>query len=148
MPTFAGFFHGDDIVERKTRGVLGPRPAVREQRERRTQRAALLSVLGLPATASCDVALARALSHLGKSDATFVQVALEDLWGEREPQNVPGTFAPERNFCRRTKQSLDHASTRQDAEALIERLARARAQKNLAENLSSDDGKMRTQQLS
>jgi 4-alpha-glucanotransferase len=56
-----------------------------------------------------------------------VLVALEDLWGERAPQNVPGTFDPARNFCRRMAHALDALDERPEVAALLRLLRDARA---------------------
>ena len=141
MPTFQGAWEGLDIHERAARGVLSPKAASAERRDRRMQRAALLSALGLPASAGADAALEASLVHLGESEAAMVQVALEDLWGEREPQNVPGTFAPERNFCRRTARTLP-VDGAWPGEVLLARLRRARAKK-APRTARANDGKMR-----
>lgn len=54
-----------------------------------------------------DVARAL-LTWLAGSDAAVVLVNLEDLWGERRPQNEPGTTTQERpNWSRRTAKSLE-----------------------------------------
>jgi 4-alpha-glucanotransferase len=51
---------------------------------------------------------------LSASEAEIVLVNLEDLWLEREPQNVPGV--PERSWRRKLKLSLEE--TKSDAHVL------------------------------
>jgi 4-alpha-glucanotransferase len=41
------------------------------------------------------------LRFLGRSDAACVLVTLEDLWGEINPQNIPGTPAERPNWVQR-----------------------------------------------
>lgn len=48
-----------------------------------------------------------ALAFLAGSDAALITVNLEDLWGEVEPQNIPGTGAEEPNWRRRAAQTLE-----------------------------------------
>ncbi|MFW6330858.1 MAG: 4-alpha-glucanotransferase [Gemmatimonadota bacterium] len=45
------------------------------------------------------------LEWLGRSPAGLVLAAVEDLWLEREPQNVPGTES-ERNWRRRMRRPM------------------------------------------
>jgi 4-alpha-glucanotransferase len=63
----------------------------------------------LASTASDDAGavLAALLAELGESDAALVMVALEDLWLETEPQNVPGTTTEHPNWRRRAAHRLD-----------------------------------------
>ena len=44
---------------------------------------------------------------------------------EREPQNVPGTLDPERNWCRRAAVSLDDLVADKNLAARLEQLVRA-----------------------
>ncbi len=111
-PTFAGFWHGEDIRLRARLGRLPARAAQRELAGRqklvrrvsgelprdRTRR----SRSGLPAAAAC-----RSLLRLqAESDAPIQLVNLEDLWCERRPQNVPGTSVEYPNWRRRARRSL------------------------------------------
>ncbi len=48
------------------------------------------------------------LEELALGDAETLLVNLEDLWGEVEPQNVPGTSGEgSRNWCRRARYGLE-----------------------------------------
>ncbi|HEX6097978.1 MAG TPA: 4-alpha-glucanotransferase [Thermoanaerobaculia bacterium] len=47
------------------------------------------------------------LMFLARSDAEIVLINLEDLWGETEPQNVPGV--PERSWRHKLRMSLEDA---------------------------------------
>lgn len=119
---FAGFWEGRDVeVARKRDG----RPAEEARAEARqvaeSRRAAVgawLGSRGWPAAPSVTEALAGCLAFLGSSPARHVVVSAEDLWGETEAQNVPGTTEPERlNWRRRARLSLgDLAAETQAAE--------------------------------
>jgi 4-alpha-glucanotransferase len=135
MPTFAGFWHGTDIDERKARGVISAETALDEHEERRVLLDKLAQALELDPDVSHEDALSACLRFLGESKAHLVLVALEDLWGEREPQNVPGTFDPERNFSRRMRHPVDLLSRRGPALRLLELLSRAR--RGTSEQVSS-----------
>jgi 4-alpha-glucanotransferase len=47
------------------------------------------------------------LEWLAGSTAEVLQINLEDLWLETEPQNVPGTSVEKPNWCRKAKLSLE-----------------------------------------
>ena len=47
------------------------------------------------------------LSYLATSDAEIVLINPEDLWGEREPQNVPGV--PELSWRHKFRMGLEEA---------------------------------------
>jgi 4-alpha-glucanotransferase len=126
MPTFAAAFHGADIDEREARGVISRAEAQVEREQRTVEQSALTSALGLSAGASCEELLNAAVRHLGESCAQLVQVALEDLWGELRPQNVPGTFDPDRNFCRRMAFGLSSQSALPRVLSLLATLREAR----------------------
>jgi 4-alpha-glucanotransferase len=126
MPTFAAVFHGADLDERESRGVLSEAEARVLRGERTAELCALARALGLNVHASSEELLRAATRYLGESRAQLVQVALEDLWGELRPQNVPGTFDPDRNFCRRMAFGLSSLTALPRVQALLSILAEAR----------------------
>jgi 4-alpha-glucanotransferase len=79
-----------------------------------------------PHGAPAREALGRALERLGESSAPIVLVSLEDLWGEKVPQNTPGSPRPERNFRRRARMSIEALSEDPDIARLLTRLDAAR----------------------
>jgi len=110
MPTFAGFWNGDDVGERLAQGLLDERGAAEERERRVKMRAALAKFLAarglLSEEASRPAAVLEAvLRFLASSDAEMVLVNLEDLWLEREPVNRPGL--PERSWRRRMRVPLE-----------------------------------------
>ncbi|MEM9493336.1 MAG: 4-alpha-glucanotransferase, partial [Myxococcota bacterium] len=108
-PTFAGFWHGDDIADRMDLGLIDEDQAAEERKGRATMRAETITFLREQGTldeaaADDDVfAIMNAITqYLGASQADIVLVSLEDLWLERDPQNVPGTQHHERpNWLRK-----------------------------------------------
>ncbi len=79
-----------------------------------TQRLALLSFLEPDDTDAAGV-LRALLRYLASSDAPVVLVNLEDLLGEQEPQNVPGTTTDEQpNWSRRAKNSFEEFATQRN----------------------------------
>jgi 4-alpha-glucanotransferase len=67
-----------------------------------------------------------ALAELGASHARHVQVGLEDLWGETEPQNVPGTGPEAGNWRRRAARTLPEVAADAEVAATLDGLEAAR----------------------
>jgi 4-alpha-glucanotransferase len=98
MPPFAAWWAGKDIDDRVEQGLLDEVGARRERDAReRTRRS----------TGAHDAkgALEGLLTFLAKSEAGIVLINLEDLWGELEPQNVPGV--PERSWRHKFRLGLE-----------------------------------------
>lgn len=90
MPTFAGYLSGRDIDLRRALGLLDKSAAMYDSRLRKAAVEQLLKKF----EASDEGALFDALmDRLCDSPAPVVMLALEDLWGEIEPQNIPGVSA-------------------------------------------------------
>ena len=100
MPPFAAWWRGKDIDDRVTQGLLDEVGARREQEAREQMRRA---------TGAHDAksALESLLMFLAASDAEIVLINLEDLWGELEPQNMPGV--PERSWRHKFRLGLEAA---------------------------------------
>lgn len=95
MPPFTAFWEGIDIEQRRSAGLLDQRAERTERTRRDRKRRALVRYLrnrGFLARGARDAAavLSACLVALGASRARAVIVNLEDLWGETEPQNMPG----------------------------------------------------------
>ncbi len=99
LPPFASWWAGLDIDDRARLGALSPALARRRRAERARLRDRVGRLLGAPPTPG--QALGAFLLHLARGPAPLVMVDLEDLWGEAEPQNRPGTGPEEGNFVRR-----------------------------------------------
>ncbi len=126
--TFAGFLAGDDIRERVELGLLGEDGAASALRERASARRAIAARLGGSASDSEDpeVLHSAVLEELGRSEAALVMVAIEDLLGERDPQNVPGTVHERANFSRLMAEPLETIETGAALLEPLRRLDRAR----------------------
>jgi 4-alpha-glucanotransferase len=123
MPTFAGFWEGEDIERRRRLGLVGDEDAAREREDRAELRRTLTEVLrrrGLPAGDE-RTAYESSILQLARSDACLLVVNLEDMWGETEPQNLPGTGAEQPNWRRRARYGVSELGSVAD---LTERLAR------------------------
>ncbi len=126
MATFAGFLRGRDVDERERMALLAP-PEVDAARR---QRVALVKRLAarLRARPASDPAalLERVWRWLAASPARLALVALEDLWLETEPHNVPGSGAERGNWTRRDAHSIEEILENPSWTGLLARVARAR----------------------
>jgi 4-alpha-glucanotransferase len=113
-PTFAGFVRAGDIDRNLEEGLVDPEQAENARRERagtvlRLQRA--LAESGLLPDHPQDLdehdIVRAAIEWIARSEAATVLVALDDLWGEDEPHNVPGTAIDRPNWVLRWPRSLD-----------------------------------------
>jgi 4-alpha-glucanotransferase len=112
MPPFVAYWKCLDIEDRLTLGLLDSRGARIERKNRRSLQKALEIFLDrngcLKAKAASSRALLEAcLVYLSASPAQVVLVNVEDLWLEREAQNVPGTLQQRPNWQRKARHSLE-----------------------------------------
>ena len=115
MPTFAGFWKGLDIEDRVEMGLLEPAAAPNEYSKRERLKKSLIAFLKrqgwLAQRSSKPLQVLRAcLGYLGASRGRVVTVNLEDLWGETNPQNVPGTTQERPNWRRKARYAFEKFS--------------------------------------
>lgn len=103
LPTFAGWLDGADIAERRNLGQIPPETAAAEHHTRAAEAAELRAALG-PRTGD-TITDAHAFVAETKSDLVFVQA--DDLAGERQAVNLPGTDQERPNWRRRLSVPLD-----------------------------------------
>jgi 4-alpha-glucanotransferase len=108
MPTFAGFWDspGRDDLRRVLRAAVSRR--------------------GHDA-ADGPAVLDGCLEELARSRVRCLLVNLEDMWWEREPQNVPGTGAERPNWRRRARHGVEELDTVPGLAERLGRIARLRA---------------------
>jgi len=131
MPTFSAFLEAKDVEDLESLGFFDAEQA-RAERERRGRiRSRLESWLppeGGPSgdqagqTAIDRAVLRLLLDHLAASPARMVLVNLEDLWGETEPQNVPGTHLERPNWRRKARYSFEEFSARPEVAETLRRV--------------------------
>ncbi|MFL6248585.1 MAG: 4-alpha-glucanotransferase [Thermoanaerobaculia bacterium] len=107
MPTFAAWWAAKDVDDRVSMGLLDEVGAQRERDTREEMKRALVQSLVDGPASDAQTALEAVLTYLAKSPAEIVLINLEDLWGELEPQNVPGV--PERSWRHKFRMSLEDA---------------------------------------
>lgn len=127
MPPFAMFWRGIDVERRRAMGLFDEAEARAEAERRSLLRRRIVSQLrqdgALTADGEAEV-LAALLRWLAASGARLVVANLEDLWGELEPQNVPGT--PQGNWSRKGARAIDEPDGLPGRELLAEIDARRR----------------------
>ncbi len=104
--TFPGFFSGEEFDLRESLGLLDAPAARAAHRGRSAMRNAIQARLHASGAltgprrgrAETTAVLAALLEELGRSAAELVIVNLEDLWGETDPHNVPGTTSEHAKF--------------------------------------------------
>jgi 4-alpha-glucanotransferase len=125
MPTFRAFWEGDDVRDLAELGLFSPEQAAEERERRRALRREMAAQVGRQDEAEepgiYPAILRDRLEHLAGSPARMVLVNLEDLWGETEPQNMPGTHTERPNWRRKAKLDFEEFSKRPE---VLEPLAR------------------------
>ena len=111
MPTFASFWKGKDIAQRRRMKLLNSRMAQKEHRTRLTNWQNLVDFLRrnghLKGKPTLFAVLKEGWKSLSKSPANLVLINLEDLWLETKPQNVPGTKKEFPNWVRKARYPLE-----------------------------------------
>jgi 4-alpha-glucanotransferase len=119
LPLFAGLWYGVDIDTMQQLGFLSEAAAAREWVGRNKQKAAMRKHFGLELAdegTACWQIMQRVTQHLVEGDASVALISMEDLWLEREPQNVPGTWRERPNW--RRKAALSFADFTRHGEVL------------------------------
>ncbi len=130
MPPFAAYWRGEDISFRAAHGSTDPAVARRERRRREAQKRRLVAELRkggwLRGPATERRVLIALLTQLAASPAWALLVNLEDLWLEREPQNVPGTDSGGFNWRRKSRYDLEAIRGMADLRKTLRDLAQRR----------------------
>jgi 4-alpha-glucanotransferase len=107
MPTFAAFWQGLDLADRRDLGLLDEVTARSEADKRQGLRDEVVHVLRnhgfLGDSDDPTVVLRALLAHLSAAPDRLVLATVEDLWLETRPQNVPGTWRERPNWQRRAR---------------------------------------------
>ncbi|MBK9606122.1 MAG: 4-alpha-glucanotransferase [Betaproteobacteria bacterium] len=113
MPTIADYWNGTDIARRAALGLF-PEPQLREQEagRRTAERAGILALLGelglSPPDANDATQVAESLhAAVARTPAMLAVVQLDDLLGETEPANIPGTHREYPNWRRKLSRGIE-----------------------------------------
>ncbi|MFW6150927.1 MAG: 4-alpha-glucanotransferase, partial [Chloroflexota bacterium] len=123
MPPFAGWWQGVDLEQRRRCGLLGAKGLIQEREKRERLRRVVLSKLGLPEGTERleegERVLQGVLGRLAESRAQFVMINTEDLWGETEPQNIPGPSEGAVNWRRKAGYEYESFSRLKSANKVL-----------------------------
>lgn len=100
-PTLSGFWHGIDIDWWQRVGWLSSGDRAARHSHRAKQRASLRDVCAIPGTARIGEIADTIHRGLAQSPAALVSVQMDDVFGELEAQNLPGTINEHPNWRRR-----------------------------------------------
>ncbi|HVZ48435.1 MAG TPA: 4-alpha-glucanotransferase, partial [Gemmatimonadaceae bacterium] len=108
-PTFAGWWTGADIADKRDLALIDSAQEAQELAERAVAREAMLELsANVPGLAGgVEGAMVAATADLAAGPAEIVLVALDDLTLDPVPHNVPGTTSQRPNWQRRIAQWRD-----------------------------------------
>lgn len=129
-PTFAAHLQALDISEQRKLGLIPKAQLQAKRAGRRKSNQALAAFLRRQGFLKADSNASRirnaCLAWLARSPAEVVLVNLEDLLGETQPQNMPGTYKERPNWRRKTRLSLEQIFASQDIQRVLKRLSKER----------------------
>lgn len=135
MPPFAAFWEGLDVQDRVDLGLLDKDGAVTELNNRSKLRNALVRFLCPNGRKRRDPSIVEvmkaSLEFLGRSRNRMAMVNLEDLWYEKQPQNVPGTCEERPNWKRKARYSLRQITGMPEVGEMLETLDNSRRGKEI-----------------
>jgi len=128
MVPLRGLRDGVDIDDREERGLLQADEATRLRAQRSCQFRALARTSGATQdvevggdrSAVPDPALPGVIRILRRGRAGLILLPLDDLAGQTQPQNVPGTSSTHPNWRRRLPADLESLGTSPEAEAVLD----------------------------
>jgi len=111
MPPFAAFLNGDDIRQRQVLGLPGDLNPDKELEQRSAIVEAIARYLAkdgkkLDAEEVKELTIG-CIELLARGSARTLLLNLEDLWGEEQSQNIPGTSDQFPNWRRKARLSLE-----------------------------------------
>jgi 4-alpha-glucanotransferase len=128
MPTFAAFWRGLDIDDRRDLGLFDAKAAQAEHARRRELCRAIETYLQrqgfLPAGRDPLAVLRACLAFLATGPGRVALANLEDLWLEVNSQNVPGTWRERPNWRRRARYALEQVKEMAPALEVLRELDR------------------------
>lgn len=101
MPLFKAFLNAEDLDQVTELGILDPQWKDRFKEARALGLSRWLR--SLPSDATADAIFPALLEKMAKSQARYLILNPEDTWGEKRPQNIPGTFREVPNWRRKFK---------------------------------------------
>ncbi len=131
LPTVAGWWSGEDIVERRALGLWSPEEADAAARSRETDKAALMRALadqGLvqegPPPSEAPAAAMHA--YLASSPAALVLAQVDDLAGETGSVNLPGTDRERPNWRRKVGRTIQDVMASPEGSVIVSAVSSGR----------------------
>lgn len=133
LPTLEGWWAEADIAEKQALGLIAPAAAEAARAARRADKDALLDALraqaliddGRCSSDAFDDGLARALhAFIARTPSLLAMAQLDDLAGETQAINLPGTDRERLNWRRRLPDSIDALVNSRRARAILAGLCR------------------------
>ncbi|WP_245424255.1 glycogen debranching protein GlgX [Methylovirgula sp. 4M-Z18] len=134
LPTFKGWWQGVDIAENETLGKLSEDSVRAHMAMREAEKAALQEALredGLDDTPSTDAPITQVHAAVAQTPCMLVLAQADDLAGETDGINLPGTDRERPNWRRRVSATVDDLFEGTEAKAIIAAMQKGRV------NLSS-----------
>jgi glycogen operon protein len=135
LPPLLGWWDGVDIDERQTLGLMTPGEAAEARDARAADRRALVEALRqgdllhgpIEPTGPLTPALAGAIhAYIARTPSVLAVAQMEDLAGEREAVNLPGTDQERPNWRRRVAEPIETVFDTPTARAIMTALAAQR----------------------
>lgn len=138
LATARGFLAGTDVGWRQRLGLMGEKAAAADAAERERQVVQLRDLLRSEGIEPADhETMVEALHHLlGRAASTLVIAQLEDLAGEIEQPNLPGTIDEHPNWRRRLRLTVDELADDPGVAAVLEALMEGRREAQAARTLT------------
>lgn len=125
LPTFVGWRRGRDIAIDQDLGFITPSEAVERQGVRQREIAALDAITGNTSPRDDDASIA-AHGFVAGTASAMMLIQADDLAGETEPLNVPGTDTERPNWRRRIGLTVDELGAKPLTRNVVARVKRER----------------------
>ncbi|MEX0277058.1 MAG: 4-alpha-glucanotransferase [Ruegeria sp.] len=137
-PTIRGFWRGRDIEWWRSIGWLTPDAAMGMHGARARQRNALRKHCAIPPSATLSDIMGAIHGELARSPAKLVTVQLDDIFGQEQAQNLPGTIDEHPNWRRRASVAVDEIAALQELKELRNAMEPARRTRANVQNKETD----------
>ena len=134
LPTLQAWWIGDDIGLKDRLGLYSGPEETRDQQERRQRErrnilaafneAGLFNQYPDPEALSAELFAEHAHRYLAMTDSVLIATQLDDMTGEVEPVNVPGTSSENPNWRRKYRLSVEDLAQNESAWSLVKPMAR------------------------
>lgn len=121
MPMLAAYQNGDDLNLVESLKILSTDYKNKFSIDRKNQMQTWHSVL------SKENFVSNAIKKIAESKAKYFVVNLEDLWGETEPQNIPGTWKEYPNWRKKFKLPINAIDSTDEAKRALSFLKGSRS---------------------